>query len=103
VPVEEEMMRGLAHCGFLAGLALASPVVAADLPNPERGQALYENHCRVCHTSKVHRRYPPLAIDLEALRYIVRVWVEEQNLRWSEDDIRDVVEYLNRNYYQHYR
>ena len=81
-----------------ASFALAAP--AADLPNLERGQALYENHCVVCHTSKVHRRYPPSAIDMEALRFIVRVWVEEQKLRWSQQDIDDVVLYLNRTHYK---
>ena len=93
------MRRG----GLLAailGIASAASVAAADLPNIERGRALYENHCVVCHTSKVHRRYPPSAIDLEALRYIVKVWVEEQNLRWSDADIEDVVRYLDSAYYR---
>lgn len=81
-----------------ASFALAAP--AADLPNLERGRALYENHCVVCHTSKVHRRYPPSAIDLEALRFIVRVWVEEQKLQWSQQDIDDVAFYLNRTHYK---
>lgn len=82
----------------LAAFPLAAP--AADLPNLERGRALYENHCVVCHTSKVHRRYPPSAIDMEALRFIVRVWVEEQKLQWSQQDIDDVVLYLNRTHYK---
>jgi mono/diheme cytochrome c family protein len=95
------MMRTLDYSTVFAGLVLALSAAAADLPDPERGRALYENHCVVCHTSKVHRRYPPSAIDREALRYIVRVWVEEQSLRWNENDIRDVVEYLNRTYYRY--
>ena len=89
--------------GLLAailGIASGASVAAADLPNVERGRALYENHCVVCHTSKVHRRYPPSAIDLEALRYIVKVWVEEQHLRWSDADIEDVVRYLDSVYYR---
>lgn len=94
-------MRTLDYSTVFAGLVLALSAAAADLPDPERGRALYENHCVVCHTSKVHRRYPPSAIDREALRYIVRVWVEEQSLRWNENDIRDVVEYLNRTYYRY--
>ena len=97
-------MRGGVGClAILAGLVVSATVPAADLPNPDRGRGLYENHCVVCHTSKVHRRYPQLAIDREALHYIVSVWVEEQNLRWSEEEIRDVVEYLNRNYYRYYQ
>jgi len=75
------------------------PVTAADVPNLERGRALYENHCMVCHTSKVHRRSPPLAIDMEGLRSIVRRWVEEQKLRWSAEDVEDVTYYLDRIHY----
>ena len=30
---------------------------------------------------------PPSAIDLEALRFIVRVWVEESRLRWSDQEL----------------
>lgn len=78
----------------------AISALAADVPDLERGRALYENHCVVCHTSKVHRRYPPSAIDRDALRFIVNVWVEEQKLRWSQGDIEDVVTYLDRVYYK---
>ena len=95
------MMRGFTWTVTVAALVVSLSAAAADLPDPDRGRALYENHCMVCHTSKVHRRYPPSAIDREALRHIVKVWVEEQKLRWSENDIRDVVEYLNRTYYRY--
>lgn len=82
-----------------ACIALPAAAAAADVPDLEHGRALYENHCMVCHTSKVHRRVPPSAIDMDALRYIVKVWVEEQNLRWSAEDIEDVVQYLDRTHY----
>jgi mono/diheme cytochrome c family protein len=84
----------------MAAACAALPAAAAELPNLERGRALYENHCVVCHTSKVHRRFPPSAIDMEALRFIVKVWVEEQNLRWSPEDIEDIVYYLDRVHYR---
>jgi mono/diheme cytochrome c family protein len=85
---------------LLAAACLALSVSAAEVPSLERGRALYENHCMVCHTSKVHRRNPPSAIDAEALRFIVKVWVEEQKLRWSAEDIEDVVQYVNSTYYR---
>ena len=85
---------------LIAGVVLAFPAAGAEMPNPERGRALYENHCVVCHTSKVHRRYPPSAIDREALRFIVKVWVEEQKLRWRSEDVEDVVQYLDRTHYR---
>ena len=93
--------RRLSFFALFAVAGMALPSVAAEVPNAERGRALYENHCAVCHTSKVHRRFPPSAIDEEALRFIVKVWVEEQKLRWSPEDIEDVVEYVNSTYYRY--
>lgn len=83
-----------------AAAADAPKLVAADVPDLDRGRLLYDNHCIVCHTSKVHRRFPPSAIDPDALRYIVKVWVEEQSLHWSQQDIEDVVQYLDRTHYR---
>ena len=82
-----------------AAACLALQAAAADVPDLDRGRELYELNCIVCHTSKVHRRMPHSAIDPDALRYIVKVWVEEQNLRWSAEDIEDVVQYLDRTHY----
>ena len=87
-------------CALVAAAGISISSYAAEVPSLERGRALYENHCMVCHTSKVHRRLPPSAIDLEALRFIVRVWVEESRLRWNEQDIEDVVYYLDRVHYR---
>ncbi len=84
----------------IASVVLALPAAAAEAPNPERGRALFENHCVVCHTSKVHRRFPPSVIDIAALHFIVKVWVEEQKLRWGPEDIEDVVQYLNDTHYR---
>jgi mono/diheme cytochrome c family protein len=77
-----------------AGEARAQP---ADL---EHGRALYEKHCVVCHTPKVHRRIPVLPADTAHLRFIVTVWVMHESMRWSRQDIEDVVHYLDGTYYQ---
>jgi mono/diheme cytochrome c family protein len=87
---------------WLLALAAASalPAWGAELPDAGRGRLLYENHCVVCHTQKVHRRVPPLPIDLKELRQIVTAWAKGQKLGWSENDISDVVEYLDSTYYR---
>lgn len=85
---------GVALLGFPAGSG-GQPV-----PDLERGRALYQNHCVVCHTSKVHRREPPLPLSVEALRAVVTIWAREEGLRWSRDEIEDVVQYLDRAYYR---
>jgi mono/diheme cytochrome c family protein len=66
-----------------------------------RGRALYENHCVVCHTSKVHGREPRLAADSAQLTAIVERWQSAENLRWSRQDIDDVAGYLRVTYYKY--
>jgi len=93
-------VRGGLITAGAALLGLSVPALGQEVPNLERGRSLYELHCVVCHTSKVHRRFPPSAIDQEALRFIVKVWVEEQKLRWRSEDVEDVVQYLDRAHYR---
>ena len=87
----------LLAAGGLAGAPVAG---AAELPDLERGRALYENHCVVCHTARVHRRPAPLPLGIDDLRFIVTLWASQQGLSWSRDDIEDVVFYLDRAYYR---
>jgi len=95
------MPRGAAISLFAAGsLAIPAAGWGAEWPDLERGRALYENHCVVCHTPKVHRRAPRLPLHTDDLRFIVTVWTSQQGLRWSRDDIEDVVHYLDRTYYK---
>ena len=87
----------------LACLAVALVLWAGhaqgEAPDLERGRLLYEKHCVVCHTQKVHRRIPPLPANKDHLRFIVTVWVMHESMRWSKQDIEDVVHYLDRTYY----
>ena len=90
--------RVLFFMALAAGMSL--PARSAEVPDAGRGRLLYENHCVVCHTSKVHGRIPALVIDRGELRLIVSAWAKGQNLRWSDDDVDDVVEYLDTAYYR---
>jgi mono/diheme cytochrome c family protein len=80
------------------GLALVAvspaPVPGAEVPNLERGRALYENHCQVCHTQKVHTRPNRMILTAAEMREVVDRWQREENLRWSAQDIDDVVHFL---------
>lgn len=96
-------MKAIRTCVGLVGVVLLGfPALTAgqDIPSLERGRSLYENHCVVCHTPKVHRRVSSLAIDVADLRHIVTAWATQQNLRWSREDIEDVVHYLDRVHYR---
>ena len=81
-------------------LVLPAPSAGQDVPSLDRGRALYQTHCVVCHTDKVHRRVPPLPIGVDDLRFIVAVWATQQGLRWSREEIEDVVYYLDRVHYR---
>ena len=87
----------LAAAGSLTGAAAAW---GAEVPDVERGRALYENHCVVCHTPKVHRRMPSVPLRTDDLRFIVNLWASQQGLTWSREDIEDVVFYLDRVHYR---
>lgn len=81
-------------------LSLLPSAAGAQLADIERGRALYENHCVVCHTPNVHRRVNRLAVSRIEVRALVENWQTQQALRWNDQDIDDVVEFLSRSRYQ---
>ena len=78
-------------------LLFSSPFVLAEF---ERGQQLYENHCRLCHESWVHTRATSRITSVSSLRQRVAAWNIHSGLDWGEEEIHDVTDYLNRHYYQ---
>jgi mono/diheme cytochrome c family protein len=86
----------------LAGCAggVSTTATTTDVRDLERGRALYENNCRVCHTSKVHRRIPQLPVNEDELYRIVLTWAHYEGLSWTSEEVEDVVYYVNRTYYQ---
>ena len=67
--------------------------------NESRGAMLYGTHCNTCHTSEIHWRDKRLVKDWRSLEYQVRRWQGTAGLEWSDDEIDDVVRYLNSQYY----
>jgi mono/diheme cytochrome c family protein len=81
-------------------LTAGSVTAASSNEEPKsRGQLLYENHCIGCHTSSVNSRNPRKAHNLDDLSRWVAKWAKAQNLTWNKDEISDVVDYLNQEYY----
>jgi mono/diheme cytochrome c family protein len=66
-----------------------------------RGELLYTTHCIYCHTTEVHWREKKLATDWAGLQAQVRRWQGNTGLGWSDEDIAEVVRYLNALHY-HY-
>jgi len=76
------------------------PAVRPEASPGTRGQLLYENHCQGCHTSKMHIREQQRAKSLAELRGWVIRWSQVQKLGWREEEISEVVDYLNRRFYK---
>lgn len=83
----------------VAFVGTAAVTLDAHAQNLERGRELYENHCQKCHTAKVHARKNQAALSVDDLRDIVNRWQSNQGLRWRDDEIEDVVQYLARTRY----
>jgi len=85
-----------------SALALAC-VMCAQAPahgaDAERGRALYEARCDLCHGASVHVREARRATSLEGVRAQVARWNTELGGGWSADEINDVTVYLNNRYY----
>lgn len=101
-------MKKIHSIGAAAAVAAAAGVLGffvaastAEAVDKERGQRLYENHCVVCHTPKVHSRPNRIALTIDELRQIVVNWANEENLHWTDEEVNDVVWYLNTTRYRY--
>ena len=82
---------------FALALALtSSTALAADIDN---GDDLHFTHCTGCHDSSVYTREIRRVDSLERLGLQVRFCKDSLELNWFDEDVEDVVEYLNQTYY----
>jgi mono/diheme cytochrome c family protein len=75
--------------------------VVALAAEPERGRQLYENHCTGCHESNAHIRATGKAGSIADIRAQIVRWRGFLELPWSNQEIDDVLNFLNEQYY-HY-
>jgi mono/diheme cytochrome c family protein len=76
---------------------MASGSLAAE--NPGRGAVLYDNQCRFCHESQVHIREDRRVTGLVELHKRVTAWSAHAGLGWNDEEVDDVVAYLNQSFY----
>lgn len=81
-------------CGF--AILLCSNLQAADT---HPGKLLYENHCGGCHTPAVHERPQRKVESLTDLSKWVIRWQYHLKLNWSVEEVSQVINYLNTQYY----
>ena len=83
---------------LFGGLANAN---AQPVSNPGLGELLYSTHCIACHNEQVHWRDKKVVKNWNSLRAEVSRWQKTSSLRWNDEDIGAVTQYLNTRYY-HY-
>jgi hypothetical protein len=69
---------------------------AADIEN---GNDLHFEHCTGCHDSSVYTRGNRNVRDLAGLGRQVRFCRDTIGVTWFDDEVDDVIEYLNQTYY----
>jgi mono/diheme cytochrome c family protein len=74
---------------------------SASAADAERGRALYDSRCAVCHDRSVHARQKRVAADFAAVQAWVRRWSADLGLFWGAEEIDDVAVYLNKTVYRH--
>lgn len=101
IETEQTMMNPYrtAVVSALGALLASGACYAEDF---DRGQALYENHCKTCHDEHAHTRAARRAATIEDLHKWVATWSFHASLGWSEEEIGDVVDFMDRRYY-HFR
>lgn len=85
---------------WLAGCAaLVMAGAAAAAGDPVKGARLHDD-CRGCHGTELY--VPPRAKirTLAALRKEVERWNDRMNPKFTEQEVDDLVAYLNRDYYK---
>ena len=78
-------------------LAFSSVLQAADIEN---GNDLHFEHCTGCHDSSVYTRADRKMADLAQLGKQVRFCKDAVGATWFDDEVDDVIEYLNATYYK---
>ena len=86
----------------LALLLAVLPAAAVAQADAERGRVLYETFCMTCHYERVHERPPgrTLVKSLADLRAQVERWAPRTRMRFTREDVADVVAYLDRSHYK---
>jgi len=68
--------------------------------NPEAGGELHEESCTRCHSSDAYTRSNAKIKNLPALGKQVRFCKSNLGISWFNEDVDDVVGFLNKSYYK---
>ncbi len=82
----------------LLGILAASPLHAADISH---GKSLQQENCMGCHDDGMYTRENRRVSSLDSLAKQVRRCEMALGLKWFDEDIAAVTEYLNTTYYKY--
>ena len=80
-------------------LALAASNTLAQEVDLAQGEQLVDSHCYDCHGTETYTRKERKVSSRKGLSAQVRVCEQSQNLTWFDEDVENVAEYLNQNFY----
>jgi len=87
----------------LLGSAIAGPLLAADM---QRGETLHNSQCIACHAARygnngadIYTRANHRVQNFAGLQRQVNMCKNNLQITWFDEDVADVVEYLNHQYY----
>ena len=83
---------------ILMGALTAGPLHAADVSH---GKSLQQKNCMGCHDDAIYTREDHKVTSLAGLTKQVKRCELSLGLQWFDDDVDDVIEYLNTSFY-HY-
>src|SRR3990172_6757868 len=91
---------------LFSGLLMAT-LSTAQAADPARGKELYAANCTACHTklmngdpTAIHTRPKSIIHSYESLQKRVRFCESMTGAQWGDNEINDVVAYLNQDFYK---
>lgn len=93
-------MNRYLYIAAACAIGLASLPQAGSAADLKAGQSLHEQHCLKCHDSGVYTREDRRVSSLEGLRKQVKRCELSLGLTWFDEQVEDVVGYLNSTYYK---
>ncbi len=85
---------------LLATAALASAATLAMAADTGHGKSLQQENCMSCHDTAVYTRQDRKVTSLAGLDKQVRRCELSLGLKWFDEDVADVVAYLNDAFYK---
>lgn len=85
---------------ILATISLAAAGLLPAGAGAETGSQLHDKHCTSCHDERVYTREDRRVTSLDALTKQVQRCELSLGLKWFDEDVDDVTNYLNTTYYK---